>query len=94
MTNIDDDIRTTILEEISAIGGRATPSRVLKGDELGAGARKTKCPASKLALTARLNPAARNQFRALAVDMQTTQEALMAEALNLLFKRYGQPPIA
>jgi len=38
--------------------------------------------------------AAKRQLRILAAETDTTQQALMAEALNLLFERHGKPPIA
>jgi Antitoxin-like ribbon-helix-helix len=38
--------------------------------------------------------AAKRQLRMLAAEQDTTQQALMAEALNLLFARHGKPPIA
>jgi hypothetical protein len=38
--------------------------------------------------------AARKQLRLLAAERDTTQQDLMTEALNLVFKQYGKPPIA
>jgi hypothetical protein len=38
--------------------------------------------------------AAKKQLRLLAAEQDTTQQDLMTEALNLLFKKYGKPPIA
>jgi hypothetical protein len=38
--------------------------------------------------------AAKRQLRMLAAENDTTQQDLMAEALNLLFQRHGKPPIA
>jgi len=46
------------------------------------------------ALTTWLNPAAIRQFKTLAFNHEKSQQDLMAEALNLLFKHYGQPEIA
>ena len=37
---------------------------------------------------------AKKQLRLLAAEEDTTQQGLMAEALNLLFKNRGKPPIA
>jgi hypothetical protein len=34
------------------------------------------------------------QLKILAAEEGTTLQALMAEALNLLFTKYGKPPIA
>jgi hypothetical protein len=38
--------------------------------------------------------AAKKQLRLLAAERDTNQQALMTEALNLLFRKYGKPPIA
>jgi hypothetical protein len=38
--------------------------------------------------------AAKKQLRFLAAEHDTNQQALMTEALNLLFRKYGKPPIA
>lgn len=37
--------------------------------------------------------AAKRQLRVMAAESDTTQQALMREALNLLFVKYGKPPI-
>jgi hypothetical protein len=38
--------------------------------------------------------AAKKQLRFLAAEHDTNQQALMTEALNLLFRKYGKPAIA
>jgi hypothetical protein len=38
--------------------------------------------------------AAKKQLRFLAAEHDTNQQALMTEALNLLFQKYGKPAIA
>ncbi|WP_440216446.1 ribbon-helix-helix domain-containing protein [Chromobacterium piscinae] len=40
------------------------------------------------------DPAVRKQLAMLAVEHDTDQVKLMAEALNLLFEKYGRSPIA
>jgi len=37
---------------------------------------------------------AKKQLAYLAIDEETTQQALLIEALNDLFSKYGKPPIA
>lgn len=37
---------------------------------------------------------AKKQLRMLAAENDTTQQDLMTEALNMLFEKYGKPPIA
>jgi hypothetical protein len=41
-----------------------------------------------------VDPAVRKQLAQLALDTDKDQSDLMAEALNLLFERYGKPTIA
>jgi hypothetical protein len=48
----------------------------------------------KVAITQWVDPAVRKQLARLAIDMDSSQAALVAQALNLLFEQYGQPPIA
>lgn len=48
----------------------------------------------KVAITQWVDPAVRKQLARLAIDHDTSQSALVAEGLNLLFEKYGQPPIA
>jgi hypothetical protein len=48
----------------------------------------------KVAITQWVDPAVRKQLARLALDIDSSQAALVAEALNLLFEKYGQPPIA
>jgi hypothetical protein len=48
----------------------------------------------KVIISAYFDPAVRQQFAILAVKQDKSQAALMAEALNMLFEKYGEPPIA
>jgi hypothetical protein len=48
----------------------------------------------KVIIAAYYDEAVRQQFAILAVKQRCTQAALLAEALNLLFEKYGEPPIA
>lgn len=38
--------------------------------------------------------AAKKQLRMMAAEMDTTQQDLMTDALNMLFQSHGKPPIA
>ena len=38
--------------------------------------------------------AAKRQLRVMAAESDTTQQALMRDALNMLFTKHGKPPIA
>jgi hypothetical protein len=48
----------------------------------------------KVAITQWVDPAVRKQLARLAIDVDSSQGELLAEAMNLLFEKYGQPPIA
>jgi hypothetical protein len=48
----------------------------------------------KVAISAYFDPAVRQQLAILAVKQNKSQAAMMAEALNLMFERYGEPTIA
>ena len=48
----------------------------------------------RVALYAEITPEARRQLRILAAEQDTRIEALVAEALNLLFEKHGKPPAA
>ena len=48
----------------------------------------------KVAISGYFDPAVRKQLAILAVKEDKSQAALMADALNMLFERYGEPPIA
>jgi len=44
-------------------------------------------------VTAPLDPATHKRLRQLALDKDTTSEALLIEAISDLFIKYGKPPI-
>ena len=48
----------------------------------------------KVSIGVWVDPAVRKQLAQLALDTDKDQSDLMAEALNLLFERYGKPTIA
>ena len=50
--------------------------------------------AGKKKVTASLDPAAHKQLRQLGLDRDMTTEALLIEAINDLFKKYANQPIA
>jgi len=45
-------------------------------------------------ISGHFDPAVSRQLKQLALDEETTVQALLAEALNALFEKYGKPPIA
>ncbi|UFP97293.1 hypothetical protein ISF26_24520 (plasmid) [Gloeobacter morelensis MG652769] len=48
----------------------------------------------KKAITGHFDPAVSRQLKQLALDRQTSVQALMAEALNDLFEKHGRSPLA
>lgn len=50
--------------------------------------------ATKRQLIFHMPEAAKKQLAMLAIERDQTQQALMSEALNDLFKKYDKPPIA
>ena len=48
----------------------------------------------KKAVTGHFDPAVSRQLKQLALDRDTTVQSLLAEALNVLFEKYGKNPIA
>jgi hypothetical protein len=48
----------------------------------------------KVGIAAYFDPAVRKQLAILSIHQEKSQAALMAEAFNLLFEHYGEPPIA
>ena len=48
----------------------------------------------KKAVTGHFDPAVSRQLKQLALDRDTTVQSLLAEALNILFDKYGKNPIA
>lgn len=48
----------------------------------------------KVIISAYFDPAVRQQFAILAVKQDRSQAALLAEALNMVFEKYGEPPVA
>lgn len=48
--------------------------------------------AGKKKVTATLDPAVHKQLKSLAVERETTTEALLAEAIADLFRKYGKGP--
>ena len=57
----------------------------------------TKKPPSRVgtkAVTGHFDPAVSKQLKLLAINQDSTVQAMLAEALNDLFEKYGKPPIA
>lgn len=50
--------------------------------------------AGKVNIAGYFDPAVRKQLAMLAIELETDQVKLMAEALNLLFEKHGRSPIA
>ena len=92
------------LGKLEAIGGKSarptivevaneSAERAARPDE---GRRVTKPGGrdGKVNIAGYFDPAVRKQLAMLAIEHETDQVKLMAEALNLLFEKYGRSPIA
>jgi hypothetical protein len=77
-------------------GGEATPAAA-KGTPpatvTAIGAR-TPSRIGKKTVAAHFDPAVSKQLRQLGLDRDTSTQALLREAINDLFTKYGKPPIA
>ncbi|WP_018264049.1 ribbon-helix-helix domain-containing protein [Methylobacterium sp. WSM2598] len=86
------------LSKIKDVSGKAPPPEVAA--EVPAEASRQTVSAippsrkGKVVISAYFDPAVRQQFAIMAVKQNKSQAALLAEALNLLFERHGEPPIA
>jgi hypothetical protein len=83
--------RKSILAALT--GGRARPAPAT-APVPDAGAYVAKSRRGKKALLTHHDPAVLVQLKQLALEQDTTQQKLIAEALNLLFTSYGKSPIA
>jgi membrane-bound lytic murein transglycosylase MltF len=48
----------------------------------------------KKTISTKVDPAVKKQFKQLMVELETNEEALVHEALNMIFEKYGRPQIA
>ena len=92
------------LGQLGEIGGKASPAPATvarpvpvaeeaQGDDPRRAARASG-RSGKVNIAGYFDPAVRKQLAMLAVEQDTDQVKLMAEALNLLFEKYGRSPIA
>jgi hypothetical protein len=79
--------------EVSAVSPPAGPEAPRK-ERVEAATAVPPSRQGKKAIAAYFDPAVRKQLALLAVQEERTQADLLAEAINLLFDKYGQPPIA
>lgn len=92
------------LGKLGELGGKAAPApstvaRPVATAEEGQGEEPERAPrasgrSGKVNIAGYFDPAVRKQLAMLAIERDTDQVKLMAEALNLLFEKYGRSPIA
>jgi hypothetical protein len=89
------------LSKLKDVSGKGAPQPVaptVETEQADAARVRASDPApsrvGKVAISAYFDPAVRQQLAILAVKQNKSQAALMAEALNLMFERYGEPTIA
>lgn len=83
------------LHKLKDVAGRAqAPALVPDAPVNPAAGERAPSRRGKVAVAAYFDPAVRKQLAILAVKEERSQAALLADALNLLFERHGEPPIA
>ena len=80
------------LHKLKEVAGKASVPMEVAHSEVTMGVPPSR--RGKVAVAAYFDPAVRKQLAILAVKEDKSQAALLAEALNLLFERYGEAPIA
>ena len=87
------------LSKIKDAGGKApaqAPTQAAEEQTVSVPAAPAVAPSrkGKVVISAYFDPAVRQQFAILAVKQNKSQAALMADALNMLFEKFNEPPIA
>ncbi|MBD8546683.1 ribbon-helix-helix domain-containing protein [Sphingomonas sp. CFBP 8760] len=90
------------LGNLERLGGKvatplapASPATVhVVGSTEPAGETKPGGRSGKVNIAGYFDPAVRKQLAMLAIELETDQVKLMAEALNMLFEKHGRSPIA
>ncbi len=87
------------LHKLKEVSGKPVPTPVPALEEAATAAEPVtpEIPPSrrgKVAVAAYFDPVVRKQLAILAVKEDRSQAAMLAEALNLLFEKYGEAPIA
>ena len=93
---------TAGLGTLKEAGGKAAPVATMpqpaategQGGNAPAAKAQQASRAGKVAIAAYFDPVVRKQLAILSVEQDTSQAALLAEALNMLFEKHGRPPIA
>lgn len=83
------------LSKIKDAGGKAQPEAPA-AETPQAGVKSSAAPSrnGKVVISAYFDPAVRQQLAILAIKQQRSQAALIADALNMLFEKHGEPTIA
>lgn len=83
------------LSKIKEAGGKAqSEAPAVEASQVEARPATAPSRTGKVVISAYFDPAVRQQLAILAIKQQRSQAALMADALNMLFEKNGEPPIA
>ena len=86
------------ISKLKDVSGKATPTSDTLVEAAPRDDRRAAEPppsrVGKVAISAYFDPVVRQQLAILAVKQNRSQAALLADALNLLFEKYGEPAIA
>lgn len=90
--------RTNLADALQKAAGKSPPSPLEQPESSTQGDTSPQpVPPSrqgKKAITGHFDPAVSRQLKQIAVENDSTVQALLAEALNGLFEKYGRSPIA
>lgn len=81
------------LSKIKEVSGKA-PAAPEPVDTTPASSQAAPSRKGKVVISAYFDTAVRQQLAILSIKQEKSQAAMMAEALNLLFEKYSEPPIA
>ncbi len=85
--------KPNLTEAMKKVSGQIDTSEVEEpGDNASSHDRPSR--AGKRVIAGHFDPAAARQIKQLALDQDTSVQALLGEALNDLFTKHGKPPIA
>ena len=87
------DLSAAILSRARRAGRVSSPTSALEPSPAAPVPRQQPNRVGKVSICAFFDPAVRRQLRRLALDTDTTAQALLGEALNDLFAKHGLPEL-
>jgi hypothetical protein len=91
VSKVSDKKKSRISEALGVLAGKPQPSMKMRD---GAGYPIPAVRRGKKAIMGWFDPIVGDQLRELSYEKRIPQQALLREALNMLFKKHGKPEIA